>query len=280
MKSQFFLAALLSAGGLVACAPDMNQPPPAADGTEAPKADAIPASNPANLERVRTALKKTLPEIKPEDVSEAGSGLYQVRQGSFYGYVTADGKYLVQGDLVELATGAQVTENLRKSDRVAKLKELGEDNMIVFAPQNPADTKFTITAFTDVDCGYCRKLHSEIAQYNQQGIAVRYVFYPRTGPDSSSFQKAQAVWCSADRKAALTSAKLGAAVGGDTSCPNPIQREWELGQEFGLRGTPMLVMPDGEIVNGYVPAPQLAQRLTAMETAAATPQTAPATHLR
>jgi thiol:disulfide interchange protein DsbC len=256
-------ASLLLAAGLTACAPELDEDTDAAAAKPA-AANVAPGDE---LAQLRAKLAKTMPDVKPEDVTPtAAAGLYQVHQGNFYGYVSADGTFLIQGDMVNIQTGEQVTENQRKGERVARLQELGADNMIEFAPAKPQDTKYTITVFTDVDCGYCRKLHSEMAQYNQLGIAVRYVFYPRSGPQSSSFVKAEQIWCAQDRKAALTQAKLGQpTAAGEAKCDNPILREWQLGQDFGLRGTPMLVLPDGEVVNGYVPAPDLAQRLAQIE---------------
>lgn len=217
-------------------------------------------------EQLRAKLSQMLPGLKPENVRPAEvAGLYEVQDGANFGYVTADGKYLITGDLVELATGQSLTENRRRNDRLAQLKALGEANMIVYAPEQ--GTQHEVTVFTDVDCGYCRKFHSEIAQYNALGIKVRYVFYPRTGPDSESFRKAESVWCSADHKAALTQAKLGLSPAGASNCENPIRREWDLGNALGLRGTPMLVLEDGSVVNGYMPPAVLAQRLAKPEAA-------------
>src|SRR6185295_20193905 len=98
--------------------------------------------------------------------------------GGEYAYVTGDGKYMIHGDMVELATQKNLTETRRAVYRTQVLKDIGEQNMIVFAPKNP---KYTITVFTDVDCGYCRMLHSQIKGYQAEGIAVRYVFFPRAG---------------------------------------------------------------------------------------------------
>lgn len=237
------------AATLTACAPDQT-----ADSS-------VPASG-GDLEQVRAQLAKFLPEIKPEDVRpSAAPGLYEIQQGTLFGYITADGKYLVSGDLIDVESGQSLTENRRRSERIARLDALGADQTIVFAPENGADAAHTVTVFTDIDCGYCRKMHREIDDYNAAGIAVRYLFYPRSGPGSESFRKAQAVWCSADRKDALTKAKQGAPIAGAVDCENPILADYQLGQELGLRGTPMMILPDGEVVNGYVPADALAQRL-------------------
>ncbi|NGY03856.1 DsbC family protein [Solimonas terrae] len=216
----------------------------------------------SQIDTVRASLQEVLPGLKADAVRPSSvPGLYEVQDGSNFGYVTADGKYMIEGDLLNLKTGESLTENRRKTDRLTKLAELGEDNMIVFAPEG--QTKHVVTVFTDVDCGYCRRLHSQMAQYNAEGIEIRYVSYPRTGPDSESFRKAEAVWCSADRKTALTEAKLGAPVSGGEKCADIVHREWDLGNDFGLRGTPLLVLDDGSIVNGYLPPDALEQRLDA-----------------
>src|SRR3546814_10155670 len=129
---------------------------------------------------------------------------------------------MIEGDLLNLKTGESITENRRKSDRIAKLAALGEDKMIIFAPEG--HTKHVVTVFTDVDCGYCRRLHSQMAEYNAQGIEIRYLPYPRSGPNSESFRKAEAVWCSSDRKTALTQAKIGARSEEHTSALQSLMR--------------------------------------------------------
>lgn len=199
----------------------------------------------------------------PEDVRPAQApGLMEAKWGGNFAYVTADGRYAIFGDMLDLDTKEEVTENQRRGDRLEALAELGADNTIEFAP---ADTKYTVTVFTDVDCGYCRMLHRQMDQYNEKGIAIRYAFFPRSGPDTDSFRKAEAIWCAADRKAALTQAKVAGEISGDTKCPNPIKREFDLALKLGVRGTPLLVLPNGETIPGYVPADQLAARLMAAD---------------
>jgi thiol:disulfide interchange protein DsbC len=130
--------------------------------------------------------------------------------------------------------------------------------MLIFGP---ADAKYTVTVFTDVDCAYCRKLHSEIAEYNRLGVRVRYLLYPRTEPGTPSWIKAEQVWCSADRKDALTRAKLGQELKTKPCASNPVARFRALGQDFELQGTPDIVLADGEMFGGYVPPTELAQHL-------------------
>jgi thiol:disulfide interchange protein DsbC len=137
--------------------------------------------------------------------------------------------------------------------------------MVIFSPEKP---RYTITVFTDVDCAYCRKLHSEIAELNKLGIGVRYVFYPRTGPGTESWHKAEAVWCSANRNQALTQAKAGATMDLTKLCADtPVAREYELGQAIGVRGTPAIVTEAGDLIEGYLPAPQLLQQLKTLQVA-------------
>ncbi len=249
LLSTLFIAAALS----VACAPQQDAKAPVVAG---------PIGEDVGLESVRDAVTRALPDISRDAVSASDiQGLYQLRQGGHYGYITADGQYLIDGDLIDLASRTNLTENKRKEERVTQLATLGTENLIVFAPEKPEASR-VVTVFTDIDCGYCRKLHREIEDYNAKGITIQYAFYPRSGPNTDSFRKAETVWCSDDRKEALTLAKNGAQITGSSDCENPITREYALGGELGLRGTPMMILPDGEVINGYVPAAALAVRLS------------------
>lgn len=209
---------------------------------------------------LRAKLSKTLAvpvqAVRPSPLT----GVYEIQAGMNFGYVSADGEYLIEGDLIRLSTGEAITEKNRKVVRLDAVKKIGVENMIVFAP--PADQiKHTITVFTDLDCGYCRMLHSQIAEYNAKGIAIQYAFFPRTGPNTKAFFEAENVWCSADRKAALTQAKLGGTVPEAPKCKNPVLDQYNIGAAIGVRGTPSLVLEDGEMIPGYQPPDQLAQVL-------------------
>ena len=135
--------------------------------------------------------------------------------------------------------------------------------MVIFSPAQP---KYTVTVFTDVDCGYCRELHSQIADYNRLGVRVRYVFYPRTGPNTDSWFKAEQVWCSTDRKAALTRAKLGQPLSAKRCADTPVAQEYALGKAIGLEGTPGVVAANGAMVGGYLPPEALVAELAQQAT--------------
>lgn len=225
------------------------------------------------LEKVRKAVAAKLPGITAADIAPSPvPGLYQVHKGSDYGYVTSDGRYLVRGDLLDLSTDENLTEKEREGARLSVLKKFGPDQIIEFAAANP---KHVITIFTDIDCGYCRKLHAEMADYNQQGISVRYLFYPRMGPNTPSFDQAKSVWCSKDRKEALTQAKAGRHINAPTTCKNPVQAQYDAGDALGINATPMMVLDDGELVRGYVPAATLAARLAQKRSTPARATSAP-----
>ncbi len=208
----------------------------------------------AKIKELRDNLSNAFPSLKTEHISTTPvDGIYQINQGMSFGYVTEDGEYYFTGDLVDVKEGRSLTETSRKAMRLEILDSIGEDNMIVFPAKKQ---KHVMTVFTDIDCGYCRKLHREMADYNDAGITVRYVFYPRSGPNTPSFQKAENVWCSKDQNVAMTEAKEGKSVSAK-SCPTPVMEQYRAGQEIGVRGTPALVLDNGVMQPGYVPADRL-----------------------
>lgn len=214
---------------------------------------------------IRKAVSNFVPADKIESVKASEvPNLYEVVVENSVVYVTEDGKYLLHGQILETATKRNVTEAAQAQIeakqvgvRKAALEGMGEQNMIVFKAKNP---KHFVSVFTDVDCGYCRKLHSEIDQYLAQGITVRYLFYPRAGKGSDAYNKAVSVWCATDRQKALTAAKKGEKLESKT-CDNPIDRHMALAEKFGLNGTPMIITEKGTSFPGYVPADKLAQVL-------------------
>ena len=215
----------------------------------------------------RTALIKLLPPgTKIEDLRPSPiPGIYEFAQGADVSYLTADGKYFLDGNLYDMQSRANLTEELRMHARVALIGAVPESEMLIFSPANP---KYTITVFTDVDCAYCRKFHSEMAELNRLGIRVRYMFYPRSGPGTESWKKAEVVWCSANRNDALTRAKAGATLDMNKVCtPTPVKREYELGENIGVRGTPAIVTETGDYISGYMPPRELAEQLKELQLA-------------
>ena len=221
------------------------------------------------IEVVKASLKKII-KVDPDVIKLTPiDGLYEVAFGSKIIYVTKDGNFLIEGDVYDINKGVNLTENVRQVGRKKVIDSIDPKNEIVFGPKD-GKAKYVITAFTDIDCGYCRKLHKEIKTYNDLGIEIRYVAFPRSGPKTESYYKAIAVWCAKDRNKALTFAKGGAKldqlkalaqVDDKTSCAKAVDRHLAKAREIGISGTPTLFMEDGQIIPGYVPASRLIQML-------------------
>ncbi len=220
----------------------------------------------AEADAIRALLVSTQPDMPIASVQpSAVAGLYEVLlQGGESIYVSADAKFLIPGDMYESLPEGLVNlgEKRRNVLRRDKIAAIDEKDMIVF--EADGERKATLTVFTDVDCPYCRKLHGEIEELNSYGIAVRYLAYPRTGlidretgQKTATYVRMVATWCSDDRKAMMTSAKRGADVPA-ADCDSPVEEQFELGREVGVTGTPALVLEDGTMLPGYVPAAQLA----------------------
>ena len=218
---------------------------------------ALPVAN-ADENAIRQAFAKSMPEVKIDSVKASEvSGLYEVMVGSTLLYASEDGKYLLQGRLIDIQTRTDLTEQKLAKTRLSALEKIGQNKMIVFKPKIK---KYTVSIFTDIDCGYCRKLHSEIDQYLAEGITIQYLFFPRAGKGSESYDKAVSVWCADDRNAALTAAKKDQKIAPKT-CANPVDEHMQLGEDFGVKGTPMIVTEKGNIYPGYLPAKQLVEAL-------------------
>jgi thiol:disulfide interchange protein DsbC len=206
----------------------------------------------------RAVIAKKFPGVKPEDVRTSPiEGIYEVTLGADIAYVSADGRYIIAGDMYEIDTRKNVTETKRTTERVKALAKLDERDMIVF---KPTTVKHTVTVFTDVNCAYCRKLHSEIDKFTALGIKVRYVAYPREGPGSDDWHTMEAVWCSKDRKAAITQAKLGQEVKAE-KCATPVAKQYQLGEDMGVRGTPAIFTTSGDYIGGYLSPTKMVEEL-------------------
>ncbi|MCU0767572.1 MAG: DsbC family protein [Gammaproteobacteria bacterium] len=210
--------------------------------------------------RIQAGMAKLDPDMKVDGVRATPvAGLYEVAIGPRLVYVTGDGRYLIQGSIADLDKREDITEPRRNAIRLDAINRISEDEMVVFGPK---DAKYTVTVFTDIDCGFCRRLHAEIAKFNANDIRVRYLFMPRAGKGSESYDKAVAVWCAKDRQQAMTDAKAGKEVPKGT-CDNPVEEHLALAEMVGVTGTPALILPDGELLPGYVPAERLKAMLAA-----------------
>ena len=215
-----------------------------------------------DFDAVEAKIRALVPNAKTIAVSETPiEGLLQVQINSDIVYVTANGQYLLQGQIMDMETRANITDQAKSGIRLGLLNGLNMDEQITFAPENP---KYELLVFTDIDCGYCRKLHSQIKEYNEEGIAIHYMAFPRAGVGSDSYDKFVSVWCADDQKTALTLAKNGTDPA-PLKCPNPIADQYELGREVGVTGTPALVTADGTLIPGYMPPEQLRARLESLQ---------------
>lgn len=194
------------------------------------------------------------------DISIAESplpGILQVRLGSDIVYMTEDGRYLVQGRVLDLDTRRDITDQAKSQIRRELVGDIDYDQLISYGGD---DSEFDIIVFTDVDCGYCRRLHQQVEEYNDAGIRIRYAAFPRAGVGSDTFRKMTSIWCSDDQQAAMDLAK-GGGTPEPVDCDAPISAQYQLGQAVGVTGTPALVTPDGDLIPGYVPPGDLKVRL-------------------
>ena len=174
-------------------------------------------------------------------------------------YSDISGDYLFAGDMYRVSSAGlvNISSDKKQERSLEKIAAIPLEEMIIFTPEV---VKATITVFTDVDCTYCRKLHSELDDLMAKGIEVRYLAYPRGGEDAASYQKMISVWCSDDRKKSLTQAKNGQNLPA-ADCDSPVLEHWALGTELGISGTPALIFPDGRVIPGYLDAERLASML-------------------
>lgn len=213
-----------------------------------------PLTHADNFDEIRAALAAVIPGQTPDSIALSTiPGVYEVVYGVDVIYMTADGRHMLQGDIIDLSQRNNVTESRRAQARLKVLADINEDTMIVFTPK---EVKHTLTVFTDIDCEYCRKMHGEMTELNKQGIKIRYLAFPRTGVDSPSYHKAVTVWCSKDRNQAITSAKADESLA-QLTCENPVKQHMEAVKKLGIMGTPTLLLENGQTISGYVPAAEL-----------------------
>ena len=199
-------------------------------------------------------LNKVVPGYDPANVSLSPvTGLYEFIADGHVMYISKDGRYVVSGDVIDMETRTNLTKQKQGKVTLAAIDKVGDDQMLIFGDDK--DTR-TLTIFTDVDCPYCSMMHKEVPKLNEAGIRIRYLLYPRAGMASPTYAKSVSVWCADDRKKAIGIAKAGGKIEAKT-CDNPVEDHMKLGEMVGVSGTPTLILDDGRILPGYVPADKL-----------------------
>ncbi|WP_346796435.1 thioredoxin fold domain-containing protein [Halomonas sp. Bachu 37] len=197
-------------------------------------------------------------EVSPTPLAD----IYQVHleTGESF-YSNADGSHFLVGDLFENGEDGLVnlTEQARNQERAEALAAIDEDQRVIF--RGVQEPKATVTVFTDTSCPYCVQFHEQVPALNEMGIAVHYLAFPRSGMQGEVARVMQQVWCADNRSAAMTQAKQGETLKGTSDCDNPVASQYDLGMAVGVQGTPAIVLPDGRLVPGYVPAERLARML-------------------
>lgn len=267
MNASRFPARLLMvsiAFALAACTPQGGNEKVAKDtaGAATENASSSNASTP-NRSNEPPSIERSVAELfngaKPQSVSESViPGLFEVsvRGGVFY--TTKDGKYFLNGELLEVDGRKNITAIARDKARGAMMDRLEEKDSIIFKAKG--ETKEVLHVFTDVECGYCREFHKRISAYNDLGLEVHYYPWPRSGTQGPVFDEMVSVWCAKDKHAALTRAKEGKGAESKT-CENPVAKYYELGQELGVNGTPAVFLSDGKQIGGYVPPENIMQMI-------------------
>ena len=213
------------------------------------------------IAHIRERLTNAQPQMKIHRIERAAlPGFFAVDVTGGTIYIDEAAEFMIPGTLYRIGERGvlDVDEQRLAGRRRQLMDDLNPEEMIVFAPEG--ETRAVINVFTDIDCGYCRKLHREVPELNAMGIEVRYMAYPRAGIGSDSYDKAVTAWCSDDPKSALTRLKSGYTLEA-LSCRTHVADQYRLGQRLGISGTPALVLSDGSLIPGYLPAARLAKRL-------------------
>lgn len=216
-----------------------------------------------DIAELEKAIARHMSTVKVTSINTTPvSGLYQVIVGAKVVYMTKDAQYMIDGDLINLSTNKNYTKDAKAAIRISEIDALGESDMVVYKPET---VEHTITVVTDIDCSYCRRLHKEIPQYLGNSIKVRYIFMPLKG--NEDFNKTVSVWCADDRKTALDVAYASGVIK-PKECDNPILKHMELARKLGVRGTPAIILENGDMLPGYVRVKKLLTQLNTLKVSA------------
>jgi thiol:disulfide interchange protein DsbC len=218
------------------------------------------ADKTTNYEQVKAKVQAGL-GMQISSIGDAPvTGLLQIMTEKGLFYTSQDGKYLLQARIYDIEEGMRnVTEDTLEKLRLGGLVEF-EDAVIEYKADKE---KYVVNIFTDITCGYCRKLHNEMAEYNDLGITVRYLAFPRGGLNSSTYTDMVSVWCADNKQEAMDNAKAGGTVA-SKNCETKVADQYAFGQKIGVNGTPNIIMPDGSVIPGYQPPKQLEEALKAI----------------
>lgn len=208
--------------------------------------------------QIEQRLAALVPNADDVSISETPlPGVMQVRIGSDVLYMSEDGRYLFQGRVIDLETQRDLTDAAMSEVRKERIEALDETDFVTFGN---ARAEHDVLVFTDPDCGFCRRLHEKMDEYNELGIRIHYLAFPRAGEGSQTYTNMVSVWCADDRQGAMDLAKAGRTPR-QATCDNPVLEQYQLGQSLGVTGTPSLMTFGGDIIPGYVPPEQLRERL-------------------
>lgn len=224
---------------------------------------AASADEQAVRERIQASVQQASPGLQVQEVSPTPiSGVREVLINGEVLYFSEDGRYMLQGELLDLKERRSLTEQRREQQRAAVLSKLEAQDLLVYPARGQA--RHIITVVTDIDCPYCRRFHEHMPELNARGVEVRYLLLPRAGVQSESYRKAVSVWCAEQPQMAMTAAKQGKAVP-QKQCQHLVDRHMALSQQLGVSGTPAILTEQGGLIAGYLPPEQLLPQLERLQ---------------
>ncbi len=205
-----------------------------------------------NLQKMMPGVKISAPQATPV------KGLYLVKIGSRYAYITADGEHALIGNLIDIKNGVNLTEKIQARDNIPLIQSFPQKDLIIF--ESIGKEKDYITVFSDTSCPYCKKLHKEVPALQQAGVSVRYIPFPRGMQRGGGYKQMKSVWCADDRQSAMDIANRvskGKLESKECAVDNILKAGYALGNELGVSGTPTIFLSDGTKLGGYVPAKKI-----------------------
>jgi thiol:disulfide interchange protein DsbC len=216
----------------------------------------------ADTSKIKETLSRTIPDLPVKSIQKSQvDGIFEVNTDAGETlYFSKDGQFFITGDLYSLKNDKiqNLSELKREQDRVARINAIPDQQKIVFPAEG--EVKGKIAVFTDIDCGYCRKLHKEVPALNKMGVEVSYLAYPRAGLNSDSYKKYVSAFCAEDKLNAMTKAKNGQSIEPKV-CANHVAEQYDLGRQIGISGTPAIILDSGELIPGYVSSGKIAKAL-------------------